>query len=282
MTDDIIIHNGVVAHKSDLSLPEFDRGLYYGDGCFETFRSYKGKHLCVNRHINRLAEAIEYLGIDFVLPNASTIQQILHKLLHLKHLNNVDAFVRIQVYRSGGRGFTPDSVKAGYIIEAGSLKESKASYSLLTSTIRSIPEAALSRKYKLSNNLNYIKAASEASNHGKDGALMLTIDGKVSETELANIFWYKEGIIYTPSEHCDILPGITRGICIDLAKESVEVREGEFEPEELANAEAVWLTNSLKEIIPVSSIDEQNFDTLHAVLLELQKQFEAYRDQHLI
>jgi branched-subunit amino acid aminotransferase/4-amino-4-deoxychorismate lyase len=112
---------------------------------------------------------------------------------------------------------------------------------------------------------------------------MTTVDGWISETTIANIFWLKEDVVFTPSEACDILPGITRRIILGLLKNqlNIAVKEGTFGMDEIKNAELVFICNSVKEIVPIAGIDETQFDTRHPLLEKMQSCFKAYRNRQL-
>ena len=92
----------------------------------------------------------------------------------------------------------PHLRKAHWMIQASEYESNKKELKLAVAQTRCIPSEALERKYKLSNGLNYVKAAQEAARSSCDDALMLTVDGEVSETTSANIFWVNEGKIFTP------------------------------------------------------------------------------------
>jgi branched-subunit amino acid aminotransferase/4-amino-4-deoxychorismate lyase len=129
--------------------------------------------------------------------------------------------------------------------------------------------------------LHYRQAAIEARKKDGDDALMLTTDGFVAETSIANIFWKKGDTVYTPSTDCDILPGITRSLIIQLVKElGYSVNEGQFRPNELVTADTAWICNSIREIVWIKSIDDQKFSEDRDFQDELVSRFERYKTQH--
>ena len=281
MSSDSLIYNGDLRDVSSLTISDLNRVVYYGDGCFETFLCYGSRFLHLDKHIARLNEAILYLGINIAPFTQEVVRRQIVELLSSKNLNEANSFVRIQVWRQGGRGYHVDQNEGAYIIEAREWTIPKYPVKLASVKVKAIPKAALSRKYKLSNSLNYIQASREARGKKADAALMFTVDDVISETEFANIFWYKDGIIYTPSVDCDLLPGITREIITSGSVSSFEIKEGRFNWNHLADAEAVWLTNSLREMIPVSSIDDITYDTKHTIITEMKQYFEAYKEKKL-
>ena len=136
---------------------------------------------------------------------------------------------------------------------------------------------------KLSNSINYIKAAQEAKKKGGDDALMLTIDKNISETTISNIFWIKGNQVFTPSLNCDLLPGVTRSILIELISQDSELElvEGEFKLEEVYSAEAVFCTNSVMEMKSVSSVDDHSFEIGHLNFEKLKDDFKIYKEKWL-
>ncbi|MFA5667827.1 MAG: aminotransferase class IV [Balneolaceae bacterium] len=277
-----VVFNGEFVEENTPIISTSSRGLMYGDGCFETLRSYRGKFLHFGDHFERLVLGLKYLGIEPTLKEEVLFHQL--KALSQKNgLGEQDAAFRIQCVRRGDAGFGTTSVHSDYIITSRDLPTTGKDVLLKTVATRAIPEASLTRKVKLTNSINYIKAAQEASKLGGNDALMLTTKGFISETTIANIFWLKGDTVYTPSEKCDLLPGITRKIVLSLIlnMNDIRVEEGEYKLKDLTDAEAAWGTNSLREIFPITSIDEINFKTSHPFIKRLQKEFEKYKTKNL-
>lgn len=249
-----IILNGKLLKEQEAMVSPVNRGMMYGDGCFETLRSYSGKFLRLNCHFERLKGGLDYLGMDSHL-NSDEWKKQIKNLLEANHLSDKSTMIRIQCWREGGRGYAPDSSKMGWMIQASEIRSNATPQKLIVAKTRCIPSLSLDRKYKLSNGLNYIVAAKEAAEQQVDDALMLTVNGSISETTSANIFWVKDDKVFTPSKDCDLLPGITREIIIELIESNgFEFKEGVFQPEEIKKAEAVFCTNSLIELREVASL----------------------------
>lgn len=281
-----VILNGEIIPQTEANVPVTSRGLLYGDGCFETFRSYAGRFLEIQSHLKRLAEGLTFLSIQYPADLKSTplISQ-LQSLLIANDLMAKDAIIRIQLWREGGRGYGTTTLgKANYSITVTPFHPKITTYKLATVDIRKVPSTAVPARLKLSNGINHIIAACQAMQKGADDALLETIDHFISETTIANIFWLKNDIVFTPSLSCDILPGVTRGICIKLLQERLktEVKEDAFILNDIKNAETIWICNSLREIQPVGGIDDTNFDTAHSFTQALMKVFEAYKEKQLL
>jgi branched-subunit amino acid aminotransferase/4-amino-4-deoxychorismate lyase len=105
---------------------------------------------------------------------------------------------------------------------------------------------------------------------------MLNVYGKLTEGTVCNVFFFKDGVLCTPSLECGILDGITRRVVIDLAlRDGLKVKEDEFTKEYLYSAEEVFITNSTMEVMPVSKVDDQKYAVGNITKLLLK----AYREE---
>lgn len=280
-----IIFDGQL-HSSEQPIAKANsRGLMYGEGVFETLRVYQGHTLLLKEHINRLKKGLTILGMAASgFPSLAEVGNKISLLLQKQALLNTDAIVRMQCWQEGNRGYCPEAQgNLRYLISASKCPADFEFPTLATVNICRIPSNALPSGGKFTNGLNYILAAKEAAEKGADDALMQTVEGWISETTIANLFWIQDNDIYTPSAECDLLPGITRQLVMDIAKthQSVQVTRGKYRLEALAGAEAVIMCNSVRELLPVRKIDEQDYDPDHPFVEELQKLFSNYRDQNL-
>lgn len=273
-----ISFNGRLYPEDEAVLPVLSRGFMYGAGCFETLRSYSSRFLHFDAHFSRLKSGLAYLGLSTEV-QAEQLKEQIAELLAANGLQHQDCVVRIQCSGRKGAGFKTSSEQTDLIITTRALPESPEAVKLHLSEIRSLPAASLNRNYKLTNSLTFIKAADTAVRTGADDALLLTAGGFVSETTMANIFWTKKGIIYTPSADCDLLPGIMRNTLITLVRGSQgpELREGRYAPEALLSAESAWITNSVREILPVFAVDEKKYELTHPVIHTMKEHFERYK-----
>lgn len=276
-----IILNGEITEEQEARVSPLNRGMMYGDGCFDTMRYYAGSFLRWDRHFQRLEDGLEYLAINPAFTADELMEQIL-KLIGANQLTENEAMVRIQCWRKGGRGYATDSTDMGWMIQTGEAIPDATPLKLTVAETRCIPSAALQRKYKLSNGLNYIKAAQEASLRQCNDSLMLTVDDVISESTTSNIFWVKGDTVYTPSIECDLLPGVTRELMLEVISTSgIHIEEGEFGLEEIQKAETVFCTNSLIEVKEVSSLDDNIFDTDHPMVMKLKARFEQQKVKEL-
>ena len=108
------------------------------------------------------------------------------------------------------------------------------------------------------NFLNNILARSEAEGSGAYEAIMLNHAGYVAEASAANIFFGKDGALFTPSRECDILLGITRAAALEIAADmGVRCEERAIAPSETFGFQECFLTSSGVELLPVTMIDDK-------------------------
>lgn len=282
----VSLNRSVVSKKEAMASVESD-GLFYGAGCFETLMSYKGRFLHLDRHIRRLNDGIRYLtGSEEDIFNEDQLRKEILFLLNKNHLTDQYVKVRIQVSLRGRYGYSvPDSYKYKLttLITTDKLAYTTVqSVNLVSSNTTVVPSSCRPVHLKLSNMLHYRQAAIEARQNGGDDALMCTVDGSVAETSIANIFWESEGVVYTPSAGCDILPGITSEVVIQLLNTlDIECKTGAFSMEDVAHASQVWVCNSIKEMAWVSSIDGKTYLDESDLRNDLVHQFEMYKKKNL-
>ncbi|MFN1834093.1 aminotransferase class IV [Balneola sp. MJW-20] len=268
--DEIIILNGKMVESDDACISPLNRGQMYGDGCFDTLRGYDGYYFALPAHYDRLRDGLNYLGIRLSF-SSDEFAQMIEDLVSKNKMGGRDVMIRTQCWRKGGRGYSSNESDHDWMIQCSPVTEKTNALRLDFLTTPCIPDAALSRKYKWTNGLNYIIAAREAALKGFEDGIMLSLDGDISETTIANVFWVEGDEIFTPSEACDLLPGITRSVVIELIREAgYELNTGKFGKEEVHNAEAFFCTNALMGIRGVSTIGYREFNADHPVIRKLQ------------
>ncbi len=260
-----------------------DRGLWYGDGCFETMLIDAGKTYGFQKHLERLKGGLNYLGFTGIEEIVERVPEGIRNLLDANKLHDKKSRVRIQVWREGSPGFAPpDRQNLRLQITASPVRWEPIPIKLTMVPTRRIPKASLWPDFKLSSAANYIRAAAEARQAGADEALMRTVDGFLSETTIANVFWLIGDTVYTPSVKCDLLPGIMRECFIRWIKhEQISLRfaEGSFEADHIRKADEVWLTNSVRIIQPVSEIDDIRYRKAPQRFQNILTDFRGFLDQ---
>jgi branched-chain amino acid aminotransferase len=253
--------------KADALISVFDHGFLYGDGIYETLRTYRGRLFMLQPHLARLKRSARLIGLDLPLADKDWPPLLGETLLRngLGPRGDADAHLRITVSRGEGElGLDPSLCKRPtLVIMAKPLAPYPAhlfaeGVSLAIVPIRRNLDAALSPQIKSLNFLNNILAKQDAVQAGAFDALMLNADGLLAECTTSNLFFVRGGRLCTPSVACGILDGITRDVVLRLAGEhGIQTEEGRYNVEDLRQAEECFLTNTSMEIMPVCTIDRR-------------------------
>jgi branched-chain amino acid aminotransferase len=246
------------------SVSVFDHGLLYGDGVFEGLRFYHGTTFMLEAHLERLEQSAAAIGL--VLPCSR--QQIAVAIESLVEAYPADSgYLRLVVTRGpGSLGIDPRSCSRAVMfiiadeLRVMSVSDPSEGVSLHVARTRRMPAQCLSPEIKSLNYLNNILARIEANRAGMDEALMLNLEGFVSEGSVDNLFIVSEGVLRTPPISDGLLAGITRAVVIEVAIEAgIACEETSLRLEDLQRAEECFLTGTGAELIPVRQIDERVF-----------------------
>jgi branched-chain amino acid aminotransferase len=256
--------NGKIIPAKEAMVSVFDHGFLYGDGIYETMRVYDGVIFMLDEHIRRLYRSASLIGLTIPTP-VDSLKISLYEILIANSLKS--AYMRLTVSRGEGPiGLDPELCpEPTVVIIAQELKDYPRSYyekgiSLIIPETRRNLKEAINPRIKSLNFLNNILAKIEAKKRDAYEAVMLNVYGKLTEGAISNVFFYKDGILCTPSTECGILDGITRGIVIELAlRDGLKAKEGEFTKDDIYSAEEVFITNSTLEVMPVSKVDDQMY-----------------------
>ena len=235
-----------------------DRGLLYGDGAFETMRSYEGIVFHIEKHIDRLNTSLKILQIKTKISKIK-LKEAVYRLLDKNKLKN--AYIKIIVTRGKQTGLLApikgtDSTVMIYVLPYKKPKKSIYNKGIRVSIVESqTNEKSVTIGNKTLNYLHNVLTRLEAKKEGFDDAILVNQKGIISEATSSNIFIVKNGNLLTPSLDSGILPGITREEVIGLMKK--KVKECFISKVALFGADEVFLTNSLMEIVPVVKINNR-------------------------
>ncbi|PIV27682.1 MAG: branched-chain-amino-acid transaminase, partial [Candidatus Altarchaeum sp. CG03_land_8_20_14_0_80_32_618] len=246
--------------KEDAKISVFDHGFLYGDGVFEGIRAYNGKIFRADEHIDRIFASAQYIKLQIPMTK-DEIREALYKTLEANTLK--DAYMRLVISRGvGDLGLDPRKCPKPTVIIIATYWEAmygdlySKGIKVITASMRRIPPQCLDVKAKTLNYLNNILAKIETYNVQADEALMLDVDGFVSEGTGDNIFVVKGGKILTPSTDSSMLLGVTRKTVMDIAKNlNIEVEERKLTLLEIYNADETFMTGTAAEIIPIREVD---------------------------
>ncbi|KKO20732.1 MAG: aminodeoxychorismate lyase [Candidatus Brocadia sp.] len=256
----VIFLNNAFIEETAGKLQVLDRGFLYGDGLFETLRVYDRKPFRLDAHFTRLVNSARYFDIPFRY-TAQNLQQIIEELLTRNGLQN--AYVRMTLSRGFGMNglITAGICQPTFLIHTKPLTAYPASLyktgvSLVISSVRRSTTCPIAKHKTLSYLTNYL-IKKEAVDQGAHDALIMNTENHITECAVSNVFIVERNAVITPSLKANLLPGVTRGVIMELCKENgVPVTEELFGLERVLAADEVFLTNSLMEVMPVSKINE--------------------------
>lgn len=234
-------------------IPFDDRGLLLGDGLFETLLAKDGVLVDLEAHLDRLAAGCASLGLP--TPDRLEAERLMGQAL--AGVEAPRAAVRLTLTAgSGGRGLDrPGEPVLRLFASAAPSAAPEGRARLILSAVRRNEGSPASRLKTLAY-LDNVLARQEARARGADEAVMLNNRGEVACAAAANLFWVREGRLFTPALTCGVLAGVMRARVMAVAAElGVEVAETAAEPGELDAAEAVFLTNSLVGLREVAALD---------------------------
>lgn len=250
--------NGQFVQEAEAKVSVFDRSFLYGDGLFETVRIYAGRPFRWPQHLVRLHAGAKFLGIRVPF----TDEELTAAVNELVTRNELpEATLRLTLSRGvGSRGYSPRGADSPTLVmtlhpaPVVSLESPRRS-KLITSSFR-IPAGDRLATFKTTSKLAYVLARAEAEERGADEALLLNTDGRFVEATSSNLFWIENGVVCTPPLAEGLLAGVTRAFVLELAGQlGLSTSERACEPEQLRQAQGVFLTNSILEIGPAISLD---------------------------
>ena len=266
---EVIYFNGHLVPLSRAKLSPFDYGFLYGYGLFETMRAYDGHIFLLDRHLTRLHHSSESLGLTHSVITSEankSLETACFKTLEANKLRDA----RIRLTLSAGEGDMipdPDTCSAPTVlitvknIHPLPFEKYEKGFKSVLSSVRRDSQSLLSR-LKSTCYVNNILARMEAKAAGADEALLLNELGHLAEGSTSNIFLVNKEMLITPSLESGILPGITREAVLEIAHTlSIKTVERETALNELTEADEVFITNSILEIMPLTWFDGKPIGT---------------------
>lgn len=255
-------------------IPHDDRGLTLGDGLFETILSRDGELVWLDEHLRRLAQGCAALGLP--APDLGEARRLCEEAARSV---SGRAAVRLTLTAgSGGRGLDrPPQPALRLLATAAPAPKPSGPARLITATVRR-NEGSPASGLKTLAYLDNVLARREAAAAGADEALMLNTRGEVACAAAANIFWVSGSTLFTPALGCGVLPGVMRAKVLERASSfGLAAEEIVAGPQEISQADAIFMTNSLLMVRPVTRLDAIEIPEASTVTLlsRLQQSFVA-------
>lgn len=275
--------NGELVDQDRATISVFDKGVLYGDGCFEGIRAYNGRIFKLGSHLDRMYRSAALLRLE----PAYTKQQIDQAIRQTVAANGIkDGYIRLVFTRGVGTlGLNPFTCKSpttfviADTIQLYPEEMYEKGMAVIIAKRPRIPVQCLDPSIKSLNYLNNIMAKVEAIDAGVLEAVMLNTDGFVGECTGDNLFIVQEGGIITPPAEAGMLHGVTRRFVMEEIAPALgyRVEERMLRPEDLFAAAEVFLTGTAAEIIGVSRVDGTTIGAgkvgpiTHALVQEFRK-----------
>lgn len=252
--------DGKLVNKNEATISPFDHGYMYGLGAFETIRVYDGHPFLWNDHMERLKQALAELNIAYELDSSAAWKNTRRLMRRNKWKN---AYIRFNISAGSGEiGLQTEPYMKPTVIIYGKPLPEQGPYSekelVVLKTRRNTPEGNI--RLKSHHYLNSILGKRELEKPLVQEGLFLSSEGYITEGTVSNVFWVKGNTLYTPSVDTGILNGITRQFIIASASQlNIPVAEGRYELHEIQEADEIFLTNSIQEIVPVRTLGDKEY-----------------------
>jgi len=276
--------NGRISGEQDAVVPVFDHGFLYGEGIYETLRTYHGRLFLFDRHMRRLRNSARLIELTVPFSDDELAGEI-HATMAAAQLGENQAYVRVLLTRGVGElsydlRATPEP--SCVIIVKPLAPMPNETYEngvgvVLVDVVRNHPQS-VNPMIKSNNLMNSALAAQQALKRGGFEAVMRNYRGELTEGATSNLFIVKNGRALTPPIECGLLPGITREFLFEVGQDAgIDVREQVLRDDDLFGADEAFLTSTTRELVPIVTVNERTIGGGNpgAVTLELLKAFRA-------
>jgi len=266
--DTWVYFDGEVVRYQDVRLGPMTHALHYGTGCFEGIRAYWNatqQQLYLLKgaaHYDRLRRSASILRLELPLSSPELVRTTVELLR--KNDARTDTYIRPLVFISAEEiGVRLHGLQQSFLIYTAPLGEYIAldgGIRCVTSSWRRVSDASIPARAKVTGSyVNSALAKSEALEAGYDEAIMLSLDGHVSEGSAENLFMFKDGVFVTPPVTDDILEGITREVMIGLIRSELGLTlvERSIDRTELYACDELFLCGTGAQVSPVVEVDRR-------------------------
>ena len=245
---------GKVVPDQALQVSVLDRTFEHGLGLFETFRTWNGHPVLLDRHVERMQRSARELDLPLDSTDLPDIRAVSDLIEANRDSSAVDHDVRLRLTLSGGVATTPPSQPVLWMTAKPLLQPTRIATAVITVSMQVTADDPLARH----KTLNYWRkriAQAGAIEAGSDDVLTLTPDGLICETCRANVFLVQGRRLITPGLDGPLLPGVMRGVVLEKARRlDIEVEEGPVPIERKNAADEAFMTNSLWGLLPIARL----------------------------
>jgi branched-chain amino acid aminotransferase len=256
--------NGRISSEREAVISVFDHGFLYGEGIYETMRTYQGRPFLYDRHMRRLHNSARMIVLELPFTDEALAGQI-QDTMGAANLHGGEAYIRVLVTRGIGElTYDPAATPrpSVIIIVKPQVDPPADAYEsgvrvVIVDVVRNHPDT-VNPMIKSNNLLNSALAAQEAFRRGGFEGIMRNYRGELSECTTSNLFIVKDGAALTPPLTAGLLPGITREFLFEVGKDvGVAVREEVLRDDDLFGADEAFLTSTTREAVPIVKVDDR-------------------------
>jgi len=255
--------NGKITPAAQAAIPVYDHGFLYGEGVYETLRTYNHVPFLYDGHCRRLRASAGYLALDVPFSDQQLLEAIGETIAAAGAMT--EAYIRVLLTRGVGE-LTYDlqaTPTPSLVIIVKPLDEPPPRVFSDGITISLVPilrnhPGSVNPIIKSNNLLNNALAMQQAARRGAEEGLMCNFRGELSECSQANFFMVRGGVALTPVSEAGLLEGLTRSFLFEVGKDvGIEVRGETLLPRDLQAADEAFITSTTRELSPVTRIDDR-------------------------
>ena len=258
--------NGQLADQARAVIPVFDHGFLYGEGIYETLRTYNGVPFLFDRHMQRLRTSAAMIALPIPLTDRE-ISERFDATVAAAHLgrDGQEAYIRLLITRGVGElSYDPAACPTPSVViiakphvDPPAEAFARGVKATIVSIVRNHP-ATVNPLIKSNNLLNCALAMQEAYTRGAFEGIMRNFHGELAECSTANLFIVKRGTVLTPPLEAGLLAGVTRAFVLEIAAAlGIPAREQTLHDADLFHADEAFLTSTTRELLPITTVDDQ-------------------------
>ena len=255
--------NGVVTSGDRAAVSVFDHGFLYGDGVYETLRTYNRRPFLPDRHLARLRASAARLSLEVPPPDAELESRMRDTMRDVNPRGEV--MLRMLVTRGvGDLGYDPAVCRTPTVViiarphrDSPDRVHRDGVRLVVASVVRNHPRS-VDPVIKSNNLLNNVLAMQEAVREGAYEAILLNHRGELAECSQSNLFVVRGGAVLTPPLDAGLLEGVTRNLLFEVGADvGVPVREAVLRESDLPAVDELFITSTTREVVPVVRVGDR-------------------------
>lgn len=257
--------NGTISDGASAAISVFDHGFLYGEGVYETLRTYQGEPFLFDRHMQRLRESAGRILLDVPFSDAELLQRSVDTMKAAGLGRRNEAYIRILLTRGIGElTYDPAATPAPSLVvivkplPVPAEKDFENGVKVcMVDMIRNHPQS-VNPLIKSNNLLNNAMCMQQAMRKGGVEGVFRNYRGELSECSQSNLFIVKNGVVRTPELDAGLLSGITRAFVLEIAPAvGIKAEEATLKDQDLYDADEAFFTSTTKELMPIVRVDER-------------------------